>query len=99
MSRRPTGVRFAEDVVLQTLDGEALLLKLGDEAVFSLNVTGTRIAELIERAVPPADIVEQLGREYGVSTADMTEAVHDLIDALDARGLILVERETVHGDG
>lgn len=92
MTGRPTSVRFAGDVVLQTLDGEALLLKLGDEAVFSLNATGTRIAELIERGVPPEAIVEQLGREYGVDAAEMAEAVHDLIEALDARGLILVER-------
>src|SRR4026207_318252 len=40
-------VSFAPDVIVQTIDGEALILKLHDEEVFSLNATGARIAQLI----------------------------------------------------
>ena len=40
---------FAPDVVVQVINGEALILKLHDEEVFSLNETGARVAQLIEQ--------------------------------------------------
>ena len=39
---------FAPDVVVQVINGEALILKLQEEEVFSLNETGARVAQLID---------------------------------------------------
>ena len=48
--QRSRRVAFARDVVIQVIGGDALVLNLRDETVFSLNPTGARIAELLPRS-------------------------------------------------
>jgi hypothetical protein len=81
---------FPADVVLQIIDGDALLLKLNREDVFSLNATGARIAELIARGLDVSEIVETLSDEYGAAPDEIARDVDGLVDALVARGLVVV---------
>jgi coenzyme PQQ synthesis protein D (PqqD) len=80
---------FASDVVLQVIDGEALLLKLQDESVFSLNDTGARIAQLIDSGHGVDDATQILSREYGVPGAAIESEVKGLVQVLRSKGLVV----------
>jgi hypothetical protein len=82
-------VAFAPDVVLQMIDGEAVLLKLQDEAVFSLNQTGARVAALIAEGQPVEAVIDTLGREYGARPQDLERDVRLLVQTLLSRGLLI----------
>lgn len=84
---------LAPDVVLRVLKGESLLLKLGDEDVFALNDTGTRIVQLIAEGRDLNLVLDALHEEYGVERTELRRAVKDLVDALLARGLVVVRAE------
>jgi hypothetical protein len=86
-------VSFAPDVIVQTIDGEALILKLHDEEVFSLNATGARIAQLIADGQRLDALVDILSREYGVSRNDVEREVASLVQTLLSRGLVIVDRD------
>jgi hypothetical protein len=85
-------VSFAPDVIVQTIDGEALILKLHDEEVFSLNATGARIAQLIADGQRLDALVDILSREYGVSRNDVEREVGSLVQTLLSKGLVIVDR-------
>jgi hypothetical protein len=87
---RKESVSFAPGVVLQIIDGEALLLKLHEEEVFSLNETGARVAELISSGHSVDALVGILAEEYGVGHAVVARDVDALLDALRARGLLAI---------
>lgn len=93
MPDTPRRVRFAPDTVLQVIDGDALILKLQQEAVFSLNETGARIAELIAEGKTIDEIVETLAAEYDRSRDDLERDVRDLVTALLSRGLLVAAGE------
>jgi coenzyme PQQ synthesis protein D (PqqD) len=80
---------FASDVVLQVIDGEALVLKLQDETVFSLNDTGARIAQLIACGRSLDDVAKILANEYGVSREAVESEVESLAQRLRSKGLIV----------
>lgn len=82
-------VSLAAGVVLQVIDGEALILNLNDEAVFSLNETGARIARLIEDGQPLRVIAETLSREYDISRADAQREVESLVTVLREQRLVI----------
>lgn len=84
-----TGLAFAPDVVLQIIDGDALILRLHDETVFALNETGARIAQAIASGTPVAEIVHALSGQYGVPAATIESDVTALVDGLHARGLLV----------
>jgi hypothetical protein len=80
---------FASDVVLQIIDGEALVLKLQDETVFSLNDTGARIAQLIDRGHSLDEIAQVLSHEYGAPRVEVESEVRHLVQALRSKGLVV----------
>jgi len=80
---------FAPDVVLQVIDGEALVLKLRDETVFSLNDTGARIAQLIDGGHSIDDVAEILAQEYGVSKDAVESEVKGLVQVLLTNGIVV----------
>lgn len=92
MTNNQDTFRLAPDVVLQVIDGEALMLKLQDEVVFSLNETGARIAQLISEGQQIGAIVDILSREYGQSRDDIDREVNRLVQALQARNLLVAAR-------
>lgn len=87
---------FAPDVVVQTIDGEALVLKLQDEEVFSLNATAARIAQLIAAGQPLDALIDILCNEYGMSRSDVEREVRGLVQALLSKGLVVADDDREH---
>jgi coenzyme PQQ synthesis protein D (PqqD) len=85
----PEVVMLAPDVVLRVVNREGLLLKLGDEDVFALNDTGTRIVQLIVEGRDLDLVLDALHEEYDVERTELRRAVRDLVDSLLARGLVI----------
>jgi hypothetical protein len=83
-------IALAPDVVLQMIDGDALILKLGDETFFSLNTTGARVAQLISQGCRIDAMLDVLELEYGEARSDLELDVNDLIEALHQRGLVVI---------
>jgi coenzyme PQQ synthesis protein D (PqqD) len=88
MSESIDRLTFASDVIFQVIEGEALLLKLHQEVVFSLNETGTRIAQLIAEGRSLPHIIEAIGREYDKRQDEVAPAVTALVAALIDKGLV-----------
>ena len=84
-------VRLAPDVVVDAIDGEAVVVNLRTEAVFSLNSTGARIAELIGAGAQIEHIVETLSAEYGHNRGGVEREVLALVRALAVHGLVVTE--------
>jgi hypothetical protein len=87
--QRSHRVAFAKDVVIQVIGGDALVLNLQHETVFSLNPTGARIAELIGQELSLDAVIDTLCHEYGVERHEVAPDVHELVDALLIRGLVV----------
>ena len=83
-------IALAPDVVLQMIDGDALILKLRDETFFSLNTTGARVAQLIAQGFRVGAMLDVLEREYGEARSDLERDVNDLVEALHERGLVVI---------
>jgi len=88
---------FAPDVVVQVINDEALILKLQDEEVFSLNETGARVAQLIDEGRSLDAVIDTLTAEYETSREDIEREVNDLVQALMSKGLV-VRREPQGGE-
>src|SRR4051794_26654466 len=88
MAEPTISVSFAPDVVVQVTGDEAVLLKLTDEVVFSLNPTAARIAVLISEGVAVPTIIERLSAEYGAAPGAVSTDVHALIETLAAKLLV-----------
>jgi hypothetical protein len=84
---------FAPDVVVQVINGEALILKLQEEEVFSLNETGARVAQLIAEGRSLDAVIDTLTAEYATSRQDIEREVTDLVQTLVSKGLV-VRRES-----
>ena len=82
-------VRFAPDVVVQVIGGDALVLNLRRETVFSLNPTGARITELIAAGTGLEAVIEALSAEYSADRAEVARDVHDLVNTLVEKGLLV----------
>lgn len=86
-------VVFAPNVIFQSIDGEGLLLGLDDEVVFALNASGARIAQLVAESRTVSAIVEIISAEYGGPRDEIAADVLQLLDTLEARGLVVVAAE------
>jgi hypothetical protein len=82
-------VTFCKDVVVQVIGGDALVLNLRDETVFSLNSTGARIAGLIAAGMALDKVVDTLALEYGAEPSELAEDVVALVDVLLSKGLVV----------
>ena len=80
---------LAPDAVLKVTGDEALILKLNDETMFSLNATGARITELIVEGLAIDAIVAALADEYKASRSDVESDVTNLLESLVSGGLVV----------
>ena len=89
------GRRFAlaPDAELKVTGEEALILKLHDETMFSLNATGARIVELIVDGLQIDAVVAVLTSEYDAAASVVKADVTNLIEALLSGGLIVALAE------
>ena len=76
-----------QEVVHETIDGEAILLHLGTGSYYSLAGSGAEIWGLIERGHAAEEIGARLGARYGDEAA-VAGAVRDLLDELVAEELV-----------
>jgi len=96
LKNRFRNVTLASDVVVQRAGDEAVLLKLDDEVVFSLNPTATLIVELIRSGETVDAIVTRLVNEYDVPRADVAAQVDTLLDSLVSKRLVDVHAAEHH---
>jgi hypothetical protein len=82
-------LELAPDVVLQVVGGEALLLKLHDETVFSLNQTAARIAQEVAYGRSLDAVADTLAREFGVDRDEVLRDATEIVETWLARGLVM----------
>lgn len=87
-SRASLPLRFADDVVIRHVEGEAIALKLTTETAYSLNETAARIAALIGEGLGADTIVERLAVEYGQPADLISSEVERLLEDFRTKGLI-----------
>ncbi len=84
-----TPVRFAPDVILQEINGEAIVISLDREVLFALNGPATAIARLLGTGVTIDAAAEAIAAEYGIDPLEARREVDELVDSLRGRGLIV----------
>ena len=87
------------DVLVQELDGEAVVLNLNSERYFGLDDVGTRIWQQLREHGRLERVCEEMQKEYDVDEstllADVLRLVEELIDA----GIVTVERNVTNDSG
>lgn len=87
-------VRRGEDLIFAEVDGEAVALSAARGICYGLNGVGLRVLQLIEPPATIADVCRRLTAEYDVSDSTCEAEVIDLLQDLEAEGLVVVERES-----
>jgi hypothetical protein len=77
-------------VLVQELDGEAILLDLESEHYFSLDDVGTRMWQVLAEAGDVETAVARLLREYDVDEATLRHDLGALIERQEQHGLASV---------
>lgn len=80
---------FAPEVVLEQFDGEALVLNLSTEEIYSLNRTGAEVAELVRQGLPPRRILQSLSEKYPAAGTRLEREVLTLLEDLRTRRLVV----------
>ena len=83
-------IKIAEDVVVQELDGEAVLLNMRTGIYFGLNPMGTRIWQLLSEHGEVKTVTTMLLDEYNVSEDQLRNHLSDFIEQLQSKGLVEV---------
>lgn len=84
-------VRVAEDVLLSKVQGECVLLHLGNETYYGLDEVGTRMWEVLTTADSIQAAFEVLAQEYDVEPQQLRQDLSELLDKLTAQGLLKVQ--------
>jgi coenzyme PQQ synthesis protein D (PqqD) len=85
-----TNVSVSPEVLLQEIDGEAVLLDLKSECYFGLNLVGTRIWRLLERGGDLRAVHAALLDEFEVESDRLKHDIEDLVSQLADAGLVTV---------
>lgn len=85
--------------VTRQIAGETLIVPIAQgtadlEAIFTLNAVGSRIWDLLEHPIEPAQVVATIVREFEVSAADAARDVSEFLDSLRAAGLITLAEKS-----
>lgn len=81
-------LRFAPDVLIQDLAGEAVLLNLNSEEYFGLDDVGTRMVQVLNTAESVQAAYEALLGEYEVEPAVLRQDLQAFIVELQTHGLM-----------
>jgi len=84
-------VSVPENVMFRELDGEAVILHLGQESYFGLDEVGTRMWLTVTGAGSIRQAFDQLASEYEVEPETLRRDLDELLDSLVDRGLLQVE--------
>ena len=91
-------IAFAPNVVLQMIDGDALILKLRDETFFSLNPTGARVAQLISQGCRVDAMLDRVSLTYpeidGVGGKGAAlRTIFEIAAQLNVQALVVVDSD------
>ncbi|MBB4634703.1 PqqD family peptide modification chaperone [Longimicrobium terrae] len=78
----------AGDQVSTELEGEAVILHLGDGIYYGLNAVGARLWSLLEEPRAVAELRDALVADYEVDAETAERDVIELMDELMERGLV-----------
>jgi hypothetical protein len=78
----------AADTVFREMNGEAVLVNLGTNRIYSLNATGARFWSLLVEGATQEAAEEQLLQEFDVSPEELRVEMADLLRALRTEGLV-----------
>lgn len=84
-------VKVSNDVVVQELDGEAVLLNMNSEIYFGLDKIGTRIWNLLQTHGDLGSVTQTLLNEYDIGEEALTTHLLEFIEKLDSKGLITIQ--------
>jgi hypothetical protein len=78
----------AADVVFRDMNGQAVLVNLGTNRIYSLNATGARFWSLLVEGATREAAEERLLDEFEVGPKELRSEMSDLLRALRAEGLV-----------
>lgn len=80
----------ADDVLLRELDGEAVILHLGDESYYGLNESGTRMWQVLGDSENIEGAVLPLLEEFEVDEATLRTDLNNLIQSLLEKKMVVL---------
>jgi hypothetical protein len=87
------------DVLVQELDGEAVLLNLESERYFGLDDVGTRVWQHVLEHRLLGRVCEEMQKEYDVDAPTLRADVLHLVEALIDAGIVTVEHSASEAGG
>ncbi len=75
-------LRAVEDVLLRELDGEAVILHLGDESYYGLNESGTRMWQALTSSESIEVAYNALLDEFDVDATTLKKDVETLVSSM-----------------
>jgi predicted transcriptional regulator len=94
-----TTVTPSPEVLVQELDGEAVLLNLESERYFGLDDVGTRVWQHLLEHRRLERVCEEMQKEYDVDESRLREDVLQLVEALIEAGIVTVEQHVANDAG
>lgn len=79
----------APDVISETIDGETIILHLGNGFYFSAGGAGAQAWSLLSQSVPVRATAGVLSQHYETAGVDVEAAVADFVDQLNMEGLLV----------
>lgn len=71
----------------------AVLLDVEQGLCFSLNSVGCRIWELLKQGLSSDELVNELEKQYTVPREQLVQDIHEFIDDLECRRLVLIDKK------
>lgn len=81
------------DALARRVGDEMVLVQLGENEVYALNLTGARLWELIDQGCSRSDAVDQIVGEFDVSREQVEVEVDALLELLLRANLLSSEPE------
>jgi predicted transcriptional regulator len=84
------------EVLVQELDGEAVLLNLESERYFGLDDVGTRVWQHLLEHRRLGRVCEEMQKEYDVDESRLRADVLQLVEELIEAGIVTVEHDVTN---
>jgi hypothetical protein len=85
-----SSVRYSEDVLARTVEGEAIMVDLTSGTYFGLDEVGNRIWQLVGERGVVSQILDGILAEYDVEREPAERDLLALLGQLEAKGLVEV---------
>ena len=87
-------VRRSKDLLMSSVDDEAVLLGIESGMYYGLNPIGSKIWELLSSEILVSDLIGHLVEAYDAEEKVITSEVLEFLDQLLSRSLIELSHET-----